>query len=134
MSIVKELSTDPKTLEELLQPAAPPQPGAKPGPPPAVEAARRKLELLLKVPESLSNPEASEDLPDLIVKLLPQILAVQRAVLVMPGADGQLDGVASHSTVPVESPAMFSRQIASYVMEKAVAVLSLDAKTDVRFE
>src|SRR5262249_35651633 len=66
--------------------------------------------------------------------LLPQILAVQRAVLVMPDAQGQLAGVASHSVVPVESPAMFSRQIASYVMEKAVAVVSLDAKADVRFE
>jgi hypothetical protein len=61
MSIVKELSTDPKTLEELLQPSAPPSPGAKPGLPPAVEAARRKLELLLKVSESLSAPFVAQE-------------------------------------------------------------------------
>jgi signal transduction histidine kinase len=135
MSIVKELSTDPKTLEELLQPTAPAAPSAKPGLSPAVEAARRKLELLLKVSESLSAPEASEDLPEQIVKLLPQILAVQRAVLVMVNtADGQIAAVASHAIVPVESPTMFSRQIATYVMAKAVAVLSLDAKSDARFE
>jgi signal transduction histidine kinase len=132
MSIVKELATERKTLAELLKPATAPTPGAKPVPP-EVEAARRKLELLLKVSESLSDPAATDDLPQQIVTLLPQILAVQRAVLVMPNA-GELGAVASHSTVPVESPTMFSRQIASYVMEKAVAVLSLDAKTDVRFE
>jgi signal transduction histidine kinase len=134
MSIVKELSADTQTLEQLLQPAAP-APG-KAAPSAAADAARRKLELLLKVSESLSDPQATEDLPNQIVRLLPQILAVQRAVLVMAGAgEGeQLAAVASHSIVPVESPTMFSRQIASYVTEKAVAVLSLDAKADARFE
>jgi signal transduction histidine kinase len=129
LSIVKELSTDPKTLEELLQGPSPSASGiVRPG-----DTARQKLELLLKVSESLSSPEASDDLPQQIVRLLPQILAVERAVLVMVDEADQLVVRAAHSVATVDSPGMFSRQIATYVREKAVAVVSLDAKTDDRF-
>jgi signal transduction histidine kinase len=130
LSIVKELSTDQKTLEELLQQPSPSASGIRvPGDP-----AKQKLELLLKVSESLSSPEAAGHLPDQIVRLLPQMLEVERAVLVMVDeGDGQLAVVASHSEVKTDSPGMFSRQIATHVLEKKVAVLSLDAKTDERF-
>jgi signal transduction histidine kinase len=65
--------------------------------------------------------------------LLPQIVPVERAVLVVTAPDGEFEVAASHSTLPAPTR-MFSRQIARYVLDKGVAVLSVDALTDDRFD
>jgi signal transduction histidine kinase len=125
MGIVKEVPTDAFSLEQLLR--------AEPTKEPASPHAGRQLRLLLKVSEALSDPAAVETLPDHIVRLVPQIVPVERAVLVIARADGDFEVAASHTTVPAPT-GMFSRQIARYVLDKRVAVLSLDALTDNRFD
>ncbi len=128
MSIVSEVAADfsEKSLQEIL---APPRPGR--GQEAVGDRAGQKLAVLLKASELLSSPEAAESLPEQIVRLLPQIVAVERAVLVTVGEDGEYAIRAAHSSV--SAPPSFSRHIVGHVMEKGVAVLSLDALHDERF-
>ncbi len=136
MSIVSEVAADfsEQSLQDLLQPqpAAPPATGRGRGTAaPDTNRASQKLAVLLKVSELLSSPEAADNLPETVVKLLPQIVAVERAVLVMRDESGELAIRAAHSKVA--TPPSFSRQIVGHVLEKGVAVLSLDALNDARF-
>jgi signal transduction histidine kinase len=131
VSIVTEVAVG--FSEQSLQDLLAEKPEAKGRGAAAPDRAAQKLAVLLKVSEMLSSPEAADDLANQVVRLLPRIVAVERAVLVMRDADGELSIKAAHSDVS-NVPPSFSRHIVGHVLEKGVAVLSLDAQHDERFK
>ncbi len=134
MGIVKVLPAEIcRTEEDLLR--APATPARTTRGAAAPDPARLKLQTLLRVSELLSLPEAADDLPQLTVRLLPQIVDVERAVLLLADpATGELAIKAQHATVPVPpSSSPYSRHIVQHALENNVAVLSLDALSDGRF-
>ena len=139
MAIVKEVSADLAgvSLEELLKAPAAPAPARRvPPDPQKLERAQKRLEILLKITELLGAPDSGDRLPELAVGLLQKTLDVERAVLVLRHpVTGEMEAKAAWSKVPVPlGTALFSRHIASHVVENGVAVLSVDAQQDSRFD
>jgi signal transduction histidine kinase len=136
-NIVKELKADLtlRSLQDILKPAELASIRRGPAPSPAEQKARQKLEIVLKVSEMLSNPAAADRLPDEIVAILPQIVSVERTVLVLADDAGELHAHKAWVAPGVGAEAgVFSRQIVRYAMDNGVAVLSMDAAGDARFD
>jgi len=130
-----EIATDSLPLREMVSTVLHGGEGV------AAEEARnrRKLEILLRVAETLSSPEAIEDLLARIVDLLFQILDVDRAVLLIAKDDEtRLEPKVvrcreGDSATTAQDQRFYSRAIVNYVRSHGVAVLTSDANQDERF-
>ncbi|MCM2255509.1 MAG: ATP-binding protein [Vicinamibacteria bacterium] len=136
-NIVKELKADLtlRSLQDILKPAEIASLRRGPAPSPAEQKARQKLEVVLKVSQMLSDPKAADSLPEQIVAILPQIVPVERTVLVLVDETGELSARKAWVAPGIDAEAgVFSRQIVRHAMDNGVAVLSMDAADDSRFD
>jgi adenylate cyclase len=98
--------------------------------------AAEKLQVLLKVSQMLSSLGPIDELLERILKLVFQILEVDRAAifLVDPASGTLRSRVARTSSGEEPSGHFYSQQILDYVRERSVAALFADALQDPRLE
>jgi len=95
-----------------------------------------KLKILLEVSKQLSSPDSAELLLEKLLNLLFQIMAIDRAAILMFNEEtGQLEQRASKSRSGIYVDANFySTRITNYVCTHSEAILTNDASVDSRFE
>jgi adenylate cyclase len=95
-----------------------------------------KLKILLEVSKQLSSPESADILLEKLLNLLFQIMALDRAAILMFNEEtGQLEQRASKARPGIYIDANFySTRITNYVCAHSEAILTNDASVDSRFE
>ena len=139
---VQELKTrfSPLTMEEMLELDRAPGSASALRVKRAREAAdvrsADKLRVLLKVGQMLSSPGPIDGLLERILKLVFQILEVDRvAILLVDPASGTLrPRVARLSTGELPSGSFYSQHVVDYVRKRSVAALFADAREDPRLD
>lgn len=100
------------------------------------QRATDKLKILLEVSKQLSIPQDLEQLLEKILDLLMEIMAVDRAaILLLDEQTGQLRCHAARSRpeIPLDYP-FYSTKIVNFVYKKGKAILTDDAAFDQRFD
>ena len=97
------------------------------------DRSREQLRVLLKVSELLSSPGAIDAILGRILGLAFQILAIDRATILLAGPQGLEAKIARDREGPVAPEATgYSRRIVAQAVEQRVAVLFDDARDDPR--
>lgn len=139
LSIVRKCSPERTRVElrDLLNQERPKHPGTvlKLKQQDTEQRALDKLKILLEVSKQLSSPEEPNKLLSKILDLLFEIMAVDRAVILLVNEEtGELEEKAVKSSTEISKDEPFySRSIINFVYEHGDAILVSDARSDRRF-
>ena len=137
ISIVKEVSLEPTriVLQELLEPDGVADSVIRLPQQDAAQRTADKLKILLEVSKQLSSPDETERLLEKILKLLFEIMKVERAAILMVNQETkQLELKAVKSQLPSQGNYLYSKTITDKVRSSGNAILTKDARCEIGSE